>query len=96
MALAVLSSWTGLVSVELKAWPLPKALVKVLASEWLLAAVLSLGPSAQELGCRHAVAAVELALVAETRMMVETQKELVMYLVLMEAEKARLQEAVLH
>ena len=70
--------------------------MKVLVSVQQLAAGLSLGPKARELGCCHAVVAVELASVAETQLAVETRKELVVYLVLVEAEVVRLQEVVLH
>ena len=60
-----------------------------------MAAFLSLEPLAPELiqGC--AEVDVELALVAETLLMAETQKELVISQGLEEAEVVRLQEVVL-
>ena len=80
----------------MKAQALPAALVTALVSAPQLAAGLSLGREAQELGCCRAVVAVELASVAESRLTVETQTELVVRLVLVEADVVKFPEVVLH
>ena len=75
---------------------MPRALVKVMVSMPQLAAGLSLGYGAQEPGRCHAAVVVKLASEAETRLKVGTRMGQVMYLVLVEAEMVKFQEAALH
>ena len=79
-----------------RAQALPEALMAVQVSVPQLAADLSPGREARELVVAQAVVEVELVMGAETRLKVGTRKELVMCLVLVEAEIVKFQEVALH